>query len=68
MKTKLTYRAQTSNADSMSDEAFANLKQALEDAVAFERGERRGLRAKQIQGSSLPKTSRKIAFRQKTRK
>jgi hypothetical protein len=68
METKLTCRAQTNKADYMSDVAFANLKQALEDAVAFEPGERRHLRAKQIQGSRRPKTSRKIAIHPKIRK
>ena len=44
----------------MSDEAFADLKQALEDALAFERGERRGLKVTGIPGSRPPKASTKI--------
>jgi hypothetical protein len=44
----------------MSDEAFADLKQALEDALAFEHGERRELRVTRIEGSRPPKTSVKI--------
>jgi len=43
-----------------TDEAFADLKQALEDALAFERGERRGLRVTRIPGSRPPKASAKI--------
>jgi hypothetical protein len=40
----------------MSDEAFAHLKQAMEDAVAFERGKRGDLKVTRIQGPSPPKT------------
>jgi hypothetical protein len=44
----------------MRHEAFANLKHALEDALAFERGERRDLNATRIEtrggksGTSTP--------------
>ena len=41
----------------MSNEALADLKQALEDAFAFERGERRELRVTRIEGSRPPKVS-----------
>ena len=44
--------------------AFLNLTQALEDALAFELGERRDLRITRIQGSRPRKASRKIAIRQ----
>jgi hypothetical protein len=40
------------NAEHMSDEAFADLKKALEAALAFERGELRDLRVTRI-----PKTN-----------
>ena len=38
----------------MSDEAFADLKEAMEDALAFERGERRDLKVTRIQGCPRP--------------
>ena len=38
----------------MSDEAFADLKEALEDAFSFERGERRELMITRIKGSRPP--------------
>jgi hypothetical protein len=41
----------------MSDGAFADLKKALEDALAFERGERRELRITRIEGCYTPKVS-----------
>lgn len=44
----------------MSDEAFSDLKQALEDALAFERAERRGLSVMRIEGSHPPKVPVKI--------
>ncbi len=37
----------------MSNEAFADLKKALEDAVAFERGQRRDLKRTRIQAVRL---------------
>jgi hypothetical protein len=40
----------------MSDEAFADLKEAMEDALAFERGQRRDLRVTRIQAPRPPKT------------
>ena len=39
---------------------FADLKQALEDALAFERGERRELRVIRIDGLRPPKAPVKI--------
>jgi hypothetical protein len=41
----------------MSDEAFADLKEAMEDALAFERGERRNLKVSRIQAPRRPKAS-----------
>ncbi|MGH9906002.1 MAG: hypothetical protein ACRD8U_10540 [Pyrinomonadaceae bacterium] len=40
----------------MSDEAFADLKAAMEDAVAFELGERRDLKVTRIQGPRPERT------------
>ena len=39
----------------MSDEAFADLKEAMEDAVVFERGKRRDLKLTRIQAPRRPK-------------
>lgn len=39
MKASRTRRFQTSKTNHMSDDAFSDLKQALEDALAFERAE-----------------------------
>ena len=39
----------------MSDEAFADLKSAMEDAVTFERGERRNLKVTRIHAPRRPK-------------
>ena len=38
----------------MSDEAFAHLREAMEDAVAFERGKSRDLKVPRIQGPRPP--------------
>jgi hypothetical protein len=54
---KRTRKVQTDKATHMSDEAFADLKQALEGARAFERGERLDLDVTRIQkrcGESVP--------------
>jgi hypothetical protein len=40
----------------MSNEAFADLKKATKDALAFELGKRRDLRLTPIQGPRPPKT------------
>ena len=42
---------QTNKTNYMSDEAFGDLKEALEGALAFERGERRDLNVTRIQAS-----------------
>lgn len=63
MKTGKTRKAQTNKTNYMSNEAFAELKQAMEDALAFERGERRDLKVTRIQAPRPPKalTPRDIA-------
>jgi len=63
MNAKGSPKAQRNKGTDMSDQTFAELKEALEDARAFERGERRELRVKRIEGPR-PKASRKIATRQ----
>ena len=55
MKATRTRKAQTNNANYMSDEAFGDLKEALEGALAFERGERRNLKVTRIQAPQPPK-------------
>jgi hypothetical protein len=51
MKEKRSSRkCRNKKSEYMSDEAFAKLKQALEDALAFERWERRDLSVMRIQG------------------
>jgi hypothetical protein len=55
MKTGKTRRVRTNKTNYMSDEAFADLKDALEDALAFERGKRRNLRVTRIQAPRPPK-------------
>src|ERR1700730_13787019 len=54
MKTTRTRKAQTNKTNYMSDEAFANLKEAMEGVVAFERGERRDLKVTRIQAPRPP--------------
>jgi hypothetical protein len=44
----------------ISDEAFADLKQALEDVLAFERGEHRGLKITRIKSSRPSKRQAKL--------
>ena len=63
MKVKGTRKVQTNKTNYMSDEGFADLKQALEDALAFERGERRDLNVTRIQGSHHPNASRRLSRR-----
>jgi hypothetical protein len=41
----------------MSDEAFADLKEALEEALAFERGEQRDLHVTRIRAPPPPKVT-----------
>lgn len=55
MKAARTRKAQTNKSNYMSDEAFADLKGAMEDALAFERGERRNLKVSRIQAPRPPK-------------
>jgi len=49
MKAKGSPKIPTKKTNYMSDEAFADLREALEDARAFERGERRDLHVTRIQ-------------------
>ncbi len=51
MKATGARKVQTKKPNYMSDEAFADLKQALEDALTFERGERRDIPVARIQAS-----------------
>jgi len=44
----------------ITHEAFVNLTQALEDALAFERGERQELRVTRIEGFRPPKAPVRI--------
>lgn len=48
-------RVQTTKTNYMSDEAFADLKEAMEGALAFERGDRRNLKITRIRAPRLPK-------------
>jgi hypothetical protein len=48
-------KTRTNKANYMSDDAFADLKEAVEDALAFERGERRNLNVTRIQAPGSPK-------------
>jgi putative transcriptional regulator len=52
---KRARRVKTNKTNYMSDEAFADLKEAMEDALAFERGERRNLKITRIQAPRRPK-------------
>lgn len=55
MKTGKTRKMQTNKRNYMSDEGFADLKEAMEDAVAFEAGKRSNLRVTRIQAPRPPK-------------
>lgn len=55
LKLRGTRKVQTKKTDYMSDEAFADLKEAIEDALAFERGQRRKLKVTRIQAPRPPK-------------
>lgn len=55
MKPTRTRKVQTDKGTYMSDEAFADLKEALESALAFERGDRRDLNVTRIQAPRPPK-------------
>src|SRR5262245_58642446 len=55
MKKAKTRKVQTNKTNYMNDEAFAELKKAMEDAVAFERGKRRDLKVSRIEAPRPPK-------------
>jgi putative transcriptional regulator len=55
MKTGKTRKMQTNKTNYMSDGAFADLKDALEDALAFEHGKRHDLKVTRIQAPRPPK-------------
>ena len=48
-------KTRTNKTNCMSDDAFADIKEAVEDALAFERGERRNLHVTRIQAPGPPK-------------
>ena len=52
---KKTIKVQTNKTNYMGEEAFADLKEAMEDALAFERGQRRDLKVTRIQAPRPPK-------------
>jgi hypothetical protein len=54
MKTAKTRKAQPNKTNYMTDEAFADLKEAMEDALAFERGKSRNLKVRRIQAPRPP--------------
>jgi hypothetical protein len=49
MKTRKTRKIQTNKTNYMSDDAFVDLEEAMEDTLAFERGKRRDLNVTRIQ-------------------
>jgi putative transcriptional regulator len=55
MKTAKTRKVQTNKKNYMSDEAFADLKEAMEDALAFEEGKRRDLKITRVRVPQAPK-------------
>jgi putative transcriptional regulator len=55
MKAARNRKMQTNKTNYMSDGAFADLKSAMEDALAFERDERRSLKVTRIQAPRPPK-------------
>lgn len=57
IKAKRSADDQTSKANYITHEAFADLKQALDDALAFERGERRDLNKTRIQAPQSPRVT-----------
>jgi ribosomal protein L18E len=58
MKTaKQTHKALMNKAKYMDDEAFAELNEAMEHALAFERRQRRDLNVTRIQASRRPKAT-----------
>jgi hypothetical protein len=61
MKARGTRKVQRKKTNFMGVEAFGDLKEALEDALAFERGERRDLNVTRIQASRPPNAALKIS-------
>ena len=55
MKTGKPRKVQTNKTNYMGEEAFTELKEAMEDALAFERGKRRDLKITRIQAPRPPK-------------
>lgn len=55
MKTGKARKMQTNKTNYMSDDAFADLKESMEDALAFERGKSRDLKVTRIQAPRPPK-------------
>ena len=55
MKSGKTRKVQTNKKNYMSDEAFADLKDAMEDALAFERSMGRDLKVTRIRAPRPPK-------------
>ncbi len=55
MRARGTRKVQTKKTNHMSDEAFADLKQALEGALAYERGGRPELAVTRIERPVPPK-------------
>ena len=55
MKRGKLRKVQTNKTNYMGDEAFTELKEAMKDALAFERGKRRGLKVTRIQAPRPPK-------------
>jgi len=55
MKAGKNRKVQTNKTNYMSDEAFADLKEAMEDAVSFEGGKRRDLKVTRIRAPRPPK-------------
>jgi hypothetical protein len=55
MKARRTRKVQKNRMSGISDAAFADLKEALEDSLAFERGDRRDLSVTRIQVSHPPR-------------
>jgi hypothetical protein len=52
----------------MSDEAFADLKEAMEDSLAFERGRRRDLKVTRVEAPRPPKLRSKLMIRSTIRR
>jgi hypothetical protein len=57
MKAQGSPKAEMNRATYMSDKAFAALRKALEEALAFECGQRRDLQVTRIQATRSPKSN-----------